>query len=501
MSNEPLTLKPQWIELLTHAKALSGIRMTDLFKEDLARSKSFFLDFDDLSFDFSKNKITENTIALLSDLARACKLEESRDALFAGAIVNRSENKAALHPALRGSCPPHLTQNNKPVWEAVNNTLSRLENFVSRIQKRPEITDIVTLGIGGSTIGPQLVCEALKPCDLNKYKMHFLCNIDPYSLEALLKTIKPENTIFIIASKTFGTQETLANAHAIREYARASPLGKNWNNNFCAVTANTKVALDFGLNENSIFDMPDWVGGRFSLWSAIGLPIALSVGFENFKALLDGAAAADKHFLNAPLTRNIPVIMALLGVWYRNFFHYNAHCILPYSDQLSHLPRYIQQLDMESNGKSVDQSGESIPYKTAPVVFGEVGTNAQHAFLQMLHQGTDIIPSDFIGIRQSANQRQDHQDMLIANLMGQSRALMEGRKNTDHPHRHFDGNRPSNILWLERLTPYSLGKLLAFYEHKAATQGIIWNINSFDQWGVELGKDLAIETQKTGAPL
>ncbi len=495
MSNEPLTLRPEWLALLRHAKAMDNVRITDLFKSDLARAHDFTLGLGDVEADFSRNLITEETLSLLCDLARACNLEEWRDQMFSGMAVNRSENRAALHPALRGSCASSLLIDGRPVRDQVDETLAQMEKFDAGFAAGIQgITDIVTLGIGGSTIGPQLAAQALAPFARKGINLHFLSNIDPYSLVTLQGKINPAHTLFIIASKTFTTPETMANAAAFRTWMQEYGPGDRWPAHACAVTGNREAAITFGIKPGHIFHLPEWVGGRFSLWSAIGLPVCLSIGYKNFRKLLDGAAHADKHFQNTPLRQNIPALMGMIGIWHRNFCNYTAQCILPYSDLLAHLPRYIQQLDMESNGKSVNQAGAGVSYKTAPVVFGEVGTNAQHAFLQMLHQGSDIIPCDFIGIRRSPLPYANHQDMLNANLTGQSRALMEGR--TDQaapPHRHFAGNRPSTTIWLNEISPFALGQLLAFYEHKALTQGILWNINSFDQWGVELGKDMALE--------
>lgn len=475
-----------------HHRSFSGHSLASLFEENPARSAEFKIRHDGLELDYSKNRLNNETFGLLYALAKAQNLEQRINALFEGDIVNQSENRPALHMALRGSCADSLNIDDHNIPKSVEKTLFQIKALCDEVKGSGRYTDIVHIGIGGSDIGPHLVCKSLAHLAQKGTKLHFLSNIDPDALAELFDLIPPEKTLFIVASKSFTTQETLSNAHSVKKWLSENlDAGQDPAAQFCAVTGNHNAAKAFGISPEMIFDLPDWVGGRFSLWSAVGLPIALHLGFDNFKALLDGAKSADQHFKTAPLEKNIPVIMAMIGIWYRNFWHYNSACILPYAEKLSLFPNFIQQLDMESNGKSVDRTGRKIPYATAPIVFGGVGTIAQHTFFQFLHQGHEIIPCDFIACKQPVFSYGEHHAKLISNVIGQTKALMEGRKNEDQPQRNFNGNRPSNILWLDSLTPYTLGLLIAFYEHKIYAQGVIWNINSFDQFGVELGKELA----------
>lgn len=497
MLNKPQNAQPDsWAALEDHQKSVENMQIPDLFKDDLARTKTFTINHENIEFDFSKNKLTEQTLGLLVHLAKESNLDEKRAQLFGGMAINATERRPALHIALRGSCSPDLEINGKNVKDEVDQALAKMESFTNKIRSEKKISHIVNIGIGGSDFGPYMVCKALRHLASPDLQTYFLSNIDPAHAAHYLKHIDPEKTLFIVASKSFTTQETQTNAATIKKWLADEHGITDISRNFCAVTNNQKAAIEFGIADDMIFTMPEWVGGRFSLWSSVGLSIALSVGFDNFKELLNGAQSADQHFLNEPLERNIPALMGLIGIWYRNFWDYRCYGVLPYSQNLSQFPQYIQQLDMESNGKSVDLQGNPLNYKTAPVILGGVGSNAQHTFFQLLHQGSDIIPCDFIACKTPVYNLGDHHDKLIANVIGQTQALMNGQKNGSQPHRNFEGNRPSNIIWLESLTPYNLGMLLAFYEHKTFVQGAIWNINSFDQFGVELGKSLAEKVLK-----
>jgi len=492
MLNEAHDQNTIWDDLKSHHRALQGVTIKSHFKSDMARASNFKLSLDELSFDFSKNNLNERTIELLLRLARESGFEEKREALFNGAAINTTEGRPALHMALRGSCPDHLDIDGQNVKTRVDETLEKIRIFSEKFETEGFFSHIVHIGIGGSDVGPQLVCKALRHLGKKGRDVRFLSNVDPDHFHDVMEGLDPEKTLFIVASKSFTTQETLTNARSVRNWL-AQHLGDSpaLERHFCAVTSKTEAAQEFGIAHNNIFDLPDWVGGRFSLWSAVGLPIALYVGFDNFRALLDGAKNMDTHFLNASLETNIPLVMALIGIWHRNLWDFPALCILPYSERLALLPQYIQQLDMESNGKSVNKDGKSVAHTTAPIVFGGSGTGAQHTFFQMLHQGTQVVPCDFIAVKNPVHPLGDHHEKLISNVLGQTRALMDGYTNEDQPHKNFEGNRPSNTLWLTQLTPYTLGMLLALYEHKIFTQGAIWNINSFDQYGVELGKSLA----------
>ena len=483
MPSDP-TQTSEWNALQAHAQEMSDIHMRDLFAEDDERAAHFSLTLEGLLFDYSKHIITQETLEKLLALAKIQDVEDMRDALFAGETLNESENRAALHPALRGSCENTLSIDGENINEFVSSALQSIQKINDTIRSDKKIKNVVNIGIGGSDLGPHTACEALKSYT-DGPQIHFVSNVDSAHLTQTLAELTPESTIIIIASKTFTTLETMTNAHSAKEW-----LGAYAEDHMVGVTAAEKAALDFGIKTEHILPMREWIGGRYSLWSAIGLPIAISTGFDNFEKLLAGANAADTHFKNALPAQNIPVIMALLSIWYRNFCGMSAHAILPYAQNLHRLPAYIQQLEMESNGKSVNRSGEGLPYKTAPVVFGEPGTNAQHAFFQMLHQGTDTIPCDFIAAIAPDKNHGDHHKKLLAIVIGQSQALMQGQKNSNG-HQNFPGNKPSSTILLPRLDPYYTGMLLALYEHKTFVEGIIWNINSFDQWGVELGKSCA----------
>lgn len=492
MLNEAGTQENIWDELRSHQAALQHVTIKSHFKSDMARTSNFKLSHDEFTYDFSKNNINENTIELLVRLAKESGFEDKRDVLYNGAPINTTENRPVLHMALRGSCPDHLDVEGENVARQVNDTLEQIQLFTEKFETESRFTHIVHIGIGGSDIGPRLVCSALRHLGKKGLDLRFLSNVDPDHFHDVMEGLEAEKTLFIIASKSFSTQETLTNAQSARKWLAAQIEDEDaLEQHFCAITSKPDAARDFGIAQSHIFDLPEWVGGRFSLWSAIGLPIALYLGFENFRALLDGAKNMDSHFLNAPLESNIPVMAALIGIWHHNVWNFPAHCILPYSQRLALLPQYVQQLDMESNGKCTDIQGKPVPHATAPIVFGASGTGAQHTFFQMLHQGTQVVPCDFIAIKTPIHPIGDHHEKLMSHVLGQSRALMDGHKDEEHAHKNFEGNRPSNTIWLSELTPYTLGMFLAFYEHKAFTQGAIWNINSFDQYGVELGKALA----------
>jgi glucose-6-phosphate isomerase len=476
-------------QLKTHQEAMEYIHMRDLFADDQKRFERFSLQIDGLLFDYSKHRMTEETIGLLVDLAIERDLEATRDALFAGKPLNTSENRSVLHPALRGSVDTKLEIDGENVADFVQKTRAQIREVSEKIRSDNTVADVIHIGIGGSDLGPRMVCRALQHLN-DGPRLHFLSNIDGQDVTQLLKSLNAENTAIIIASKTFTTQETMSNAQLVCDW-----LGHK--NNVYAITSNTQAAIEFGVNEDHILPLRNWIGGRFSLWSAVGLPIAVSVGFKGFEALLSGAKDADDHFLTAPLDQNIPVLMGMLGIWYRNIWDFNAHAILPYIQSLEHFPRCLQQLEMESNGKSVSADGSAVNHSTSGVVFGETGTDAQHAFMQMIHQGSDIVPTDFIIAAKVGHDYPSHHAKLNANALAQSQALMQGLENKDEPHRHFDGNRPSSTFILDELTPRNLGLLIALYEHKIFVQGVIWGINSFDQWGVELGKILAQDIEKS----
>ncbi len=474
MSNKPRSEMAAWKALANHHQTLKGAHMRDWFAADSERFNHFHIAFDDVLFDFSKHKITAETVDLLAALAMACDVEKARDDLFSGKNVNKSENRPALHTALRAR--------QSAAKDYVDASLEQIEKFSKKIRSDRNITDVLVLGIGGSINGPKMVCEALAHL-ADGPQLHFLGNIEGDETSRFLETLKPKSTIVVIVSKTFSTLETMANAVHIKDVFERD--------NLYAVTENTALAESFQIHKDNIFPLKDWIGGRYSVWSAVGLPIALSIGFKNYMAFLEGARAADSHFLNTPLSKNIPVLMALLGVWYRNFWHYPAHAVLPYCGALKSFPSYIQQLDMESNGKSVSREGEVLNYTTSPIVFGDVGTECQHSFFQHLHQGSDITPADFLVFKNAHHGLKTHHNALVANALAQAQALMQGDSNEAEPYRTFEGNRPSTLFLVNTLSPHSLGLMMALYEHKVFVQGVIWNVESFDQWGVELGKSLA----------
>lgn len=512
----PLKQSAQWQELEQHWQKLSAVQMRDLFKEDPSRFERLHLEAASIFADISKNRITTETLRLLLELAKEADVSGWIRRMFSGDRINNTEQRAVLHIALRN-------RSNKPVWvdgkdvmPEVNEVLQRMEAFVERVRSGQwrgytgqPIRDVVNIGIGGSNLGPLMVSEALGHYQ-DGPRVHFVSNVDGTHLVETLKPLDPASTLFVVASKTFTTQETLSNAQAARAWllrglADESAVASH----FVAVSTNAQEVAKFGIDTDNMFGFWDWVGGRYSLWSAIGLPIALGVGMPRFYQLLEGAHEMDQHFENADLSENLPVILALLGVWYVNFAGYLTQAILPYDQYLRYLPAYLQQADMESNGKGVMRNGAAVDYATGPVIWGAPGTDGQHAFYQLIHQGTQIIPADFIVPVNSHNELGDQHQKLLANCMAQTEALMRGRTLDEAqaelaeqgleqagidilaPHKVFPGNRPTNTLLVDKFTPKTLGALIALYEHKIFVQGIIWNVNSYDQWGVELGKQLA----------
>ncbi len=481
---------PEWISLSQHKEKTALAQIKELFSEDAKRFENFHARHEGILLDYSKNNITQETIDLLLSLAKACDLEEWREKMFSGAVINDSEQRAVLHTALRqtGDSPIYVDGDN--IIPQIRSTLDQVKNFSNKVREEKKYKHIVNIGIGGSDLGSAMVYNALKPfCDPH-FQMHFISNMDAAHLLDALETCDPEQTLFIVTSKTFSTSETITNALSAKAWIEKHLGSDKVGEHFVGITKNMQRASDFGIKEDHIFPIWDWVGGRYSLWSAVGLPCAIALGYTRFKELLNGAHSMDRHFFDTPLHKNMPVLMAMIGIWHRNFCKFPAITITPYAQHLSRFGPYIQGLDMESNGKSVDRQNRRVPYDTGPVILGETGTNAQHAFFQLVHQGTTIIPCDFIAVTKPQHDLQDHNIKLLANALGQSEALMIG-KDDPNPHKAFDGNRPSNTILMDELTPYNLGMLLALYEHKIFVQGVIWNINSFDQCGVELGKELA----------
>ncbi|PST85257.1 glucose-6-phosphate isomerase [Pedobacter yulinensis] len=511
-----LTRTHAYAALSQHFETTQQTHLRDLFAADPQRFDKFSLTFEDILFDFSKNRVDDKTLQLLLELARECKLEDAIGAMFGGSRINETENRPVLHVALRNRSNEAIQVDGKDVMPEVNRVLAKMKKFTDAViggdwkgYTGKPITDVVNIGIGGSDLGPVMVTEALKAYK-NHLNLHFVSNIDGTHIAETIKSLDPETTLFLIASKTFTTQETMTNAHSARSWflesgAQRDDVAKH----FAALSTNSKEVAAFGIDTENMFEFWDWVGGRYSLWSAIGLSIALGIGFERFEELLAGAHAADNHFRNTDFKRNIPVIQALLGVWYINFFGTETQAILPYDQYMHRFAAYFQQGDMESNGKFVGRDGRKVEHQTGPVIWGEPGTNGQHAFYQLIHQGTKLIPCDFIAPAQSLNPLGEHHAILLSNYFAQTEALMNGKSQeaveaelraegkSDEaiaelaPFKVFEGNRPTNSFLLKKVTPYTLGSLIAFYEHKIFVQGVIWNIFSFDQWGVELGKQLA----------
>ncbi len=512
-----LTNSTAWHFLLEHQRGMDGIHMRDLFAGDPSRFENYSLRLDDILFDYSKNRINEQTMILLTDLAEQQGLGDAIQAMFSGEKINNTEDRAVLHIALRNRSNLPILVDGEDVMPEVNRVLEQMKRFSEAVRSGAwkgytgkRITDVVNIGIGGSDLGPKMVTLALTPYVHPHMRFHFVSNVDGTDISETLKKVDPETTLFLIASKTFTTQETMSNAHTARDWFLASAEDEDAvAKHFVALSTNTEQVTAFGIDTANMFEFWNWVGGRYSLWSAIGLSIVLAIGMDRFEELLAGAHKVDEHFRTTPFNQNIPVIMGLLGIWYNNFFGAQSNAILPYDEYLSRFAAYFQQGDMESNGKSVDKQGQHVTYSTGPIIWGEPGANGQHAFYQLIHQGTKLIPCDFLAPAQSQNPSGDHHTILISNYLAQTEALMKGKTAEEArsellaqsisgedlealvPAKTFEGNRPSNSFFFKRLTPETLGSLIALYEHKIFSQGVIWNINSFDQMGVELGKQLA----------
>jgi glucose-6-phosphate isomerase len=511
----PFTHSALWKALQTRKTALEKRHLRELFHDDPKRFDKFSIEWEGMLLDYSKNLLCDETLALLLQLAESANLKDWIARLLAGDKINSTEGRAVLHTALRNRSNDPVRVDGEDVMPAVKRVQEKMRAFSGAVRAGERrghtgrvFTDFVNIGIGGSDLGPLMVCEALKP-HVGPLKPHFVSNVDASHLAETLKALEPETTLFIVTSKTFTTQETLANARSARDWL-ASRLGEAAvPHHFVAVSTNLAETKKFGIRPENVFEFWDWVGGRYSLWSAVGLPIALAISMEQFDALLDGAYLMDRHFATAPPRANMPVILALLNIWYRDFFGCETHAVLPYNQYLHRFPAYLQQLEMESNGKRVTRDGDGVEYATAPVVWGEPGTNGQHAFFQLLHQGTALIPADFIASVETHNPVGEHHAMLLANCFAQTEALMRGKTEAEVrtelerkgmsgavleallPHKVFPGNRPSTTILTRRLDAKMFGALIALYEHKVFVEGVIWNINSFDQWGVELGKELA----------
>jgi glucose-6-phosphate isomerase len=515
MSN--LVETPTWKALVQHHQEIKDLHMRDLFAGDPQRFARFSLRLGDILFDFSKNRITEKTLQLLVELARQAGLSRWIEAMFSGQKINTTEDRAVLHIALRNRTNTPIYVDGQDVMPEINRVLGKMRSFSEAVRSGEwkgftgkVIKDVVNIGIGGSDLGPKMVCEALIPFARPDLGVHFVSNVDSTDLVETLKHVDPETVLFLVASKTFTTQETMANAHSARKwFLEAAKNEAAISKHFAAMSTNTEAVGQFGIDTRNMFEFWDWVGGRYSLWSAIGLSIALYLGMDRFEELLTGAHQVDRHFRSEPFEHNIPVIMGLLGVWYNNFFGAQSHAILPYDQYLVHFPAYFQQGDMESNGKSITRQGEWVNYSTGPVIWGQPGTNGQHAFYQLIHQGTKLIPCDFLAAAHSHSPLGEHHPILLSNYLAQTEALMKGKTTGEARSeleaaglsdeqleilvaaKTFPGNKPTNSFLYPKLTPQVLGQLIACYEHKIFTQGIIWNVNSYDQWGVELGKQLA----------
>lgn len=487
-----------WKKLTQHYHEVKNKRIADFFTEDQKRFDHFSIEHDQIVFDFSKNLLTPETLSLLIGLCHECKLGDAIEAMFTGEPINETEGRAVLHTALRNFSGLAVYCDGADIMPLVKKEQDKMQKFCSKVHAGTwkgftgkKIKYIVNIGIGGSDLGPVMVTEALRPYRLSDIQSFFVSNVDAANLINVLQQVSADETLFLIASKTFTTQETMANAHSAKEWflnqgGRQADVPLH----FVAMSTNIQAVTAFGIAEENIFCFWDWVGGRYSLWGVIGLSIALTVGYENYEQLLKGAEHADKHFRQSPYEQNIPVIMALTGIWYRNFFNASTEAILVYDQNMHRFAAYLQQADMESNGKSVDRNGQPVSYQTGPVIWGEAGTNGQHAFYQLIHQGTQMVPCDFIAPAQTHYPVNDHHLLLLSNFFAQTEALMNGAMH-DNPNRVFAGNKPTNSFLLKKITPFNLGQLIAYYEHKVFVQGVIWNIYSFDQWGVELGKVLA----------
>ena len=503
MSKPSLTPSPDSPELaalVSHAAQAREWRLTELFRQDASRASRFTLEAAGLCLDYAKNHLNHQTLELLTNFAQMRGVAQLRDAMFRGDRINVSEQRSALHTALRLPPEAHLNVDGEELIGAIQHGLERMASFAERVRQGDwkgysgkVITDVVNIGIGGSDLGPMMTVAALRTYAHPRLRFHFLSNVDGHATVATLANLDPASTLFIVASKSFTTQETMLNAHAARRWFLQHAKEKDLSAHFVAVSTNTSAVTEFGIAAENMFPFRDWVGGRFSIWSSIGLSLLIAIGTDQFRAFLSGAHAMDAHFQHAPLNANMPVILALIAFWYREFFETSSQLIAPYHEDLRHFPAYLQQLDMESNGKRVTRNGEPVSMKTSPVIWGSAGTNNQHAYFQMLHQGTDLIPVDFIVALTATHDLPDQHRALLANCFAQAEALMNGVQDPLlPPHRIFPGNRPSNMLLMEKLTPATLGALIALYEHKTFVLGVLWNINSFDQWGVELGKTLAL---------
>ena len=507
---------PAWRKLWHHYEATKLNHMRELFAQDPQRAERYWLEVGGLKLDYSKNRITDETLAGLFELARESGLPEQMQAMFAGEKINNTENRAVLHVALRNRSNTPILVGGEDVMPKVNSVLERMGKFAHAVRcgdwlgyTNQVITDVVNIGIGGSDLGPLMMCSALKNFGHPRLRMHFVSNVDGAQLRDVLEKVHPETTLFIIASKTFTTQETITNANTAREWFLREASEQDIAKHFVAVSTNQKAVAQFGIDTNNMFEFWDWVGGRYSLWSAIGLPIMLYLGEENFIQMLEGAHLMDQHFINTPLEQNMPVILAMVGIWYINYYGGGSHVVAPYDQHLHRLPKFIQQLDMESNGKQVTRDGKAVETETGPIIWGETGINGQHAFFQLLHQGTHITPIDLIASLAKRSNLPGHHEILLSNVFAQAEAFMRGKTPDEVrvelraqgmaedaiealvPHKTFSGNRPTNMILLDKVDPFNMGSLIAMYEHKVFVQGVIWGINSFDQWGVELGKQLA----------
>lgn len=509
-----LTTSKAWIALQEHYQKIQSYSLRDAFAKEPDRFSKFSLQLNDILFDYSKNRITDQTLPLLINLARQADLQPKIQAMFSGVEINTTEHRAVLHTALRNRSNRPIYVDGQDVMPEINKVLAKMRSFCHRVRSGEwkgytdkVITDVVNIGIGGSSLGPKMVSAALAPYSSPSINVHYVSNIDAADLISTLQELSAETTLFVIASKTFGTQEAIVNAKSARKWFLDHAKDKAAvSKHFVAISTNAELVMDFGIDTDNMFELWDWVGGRYSLWSAVGLSIALHVGMDNFEDLLQGAFEADEHFRNMPFEQNIPVIMGLLGIWYNNFFDAQSYALLPYDYSMRYFSDYLQQGDMESNGKSVDNNGKKLNYDTGQIIWGQQGTNGQHAFYQLIHQGTKLIPCDFLAAANSFYDLPEHHEILVSNFLAQPEALMRGKtaeevmqelaaeQRTDAvlvASKVFEGNKPSNSFLYKQLTPKTLGSLLAFYEHKIFVQGIIWNINSFDQMGVELGKLLA----------
>lgn len=515
MKNINPTTTSAWKQLEQHYKEVQGEHMKNMFDKDIDRADKFTIQWEDFYVDYSKNRINDTTIDLLNKLAEECGLQEAIDAYLGGESINRTEGRPVLHTALRAAANKKVQVGGEDIIPEVQEVKEKIRNFTQEVIDGTRkgftgknFTDVVNIGIGGSDLGPAMVTDSLKYYQ-NHLNVHFISNVDGDHVQETIQQLNPETTLVVIVSKTFTTMETISNANTVRTWFLKKGTTEDVAKHFVAVSTNLEKVKAFGIAPHNIFPMWDWVGGRFSLWSAVGLSIALSVGFTNFESLLAGARKMDDHFSDTAIENNIPVQLALISIWYNNFFGAESEAVIPYSQYLEKLPSYLQQAIMESNGKSVDRNGEKVSYQTGTLIWGEPGTNSQHAFFQLIHQGTKLIPADFIGFKQSLFGDKSHHDKLMANFFAQTEALLHGKTKEEVsaeigdtttkdgmvdsiiPFKVFEGNKPTNTILIDKLTPESLGKLIALYEHKIFVQGVIWNIYSYDQWGVELGKQLA----------